>query len=100
MEGNFSKEELDSRSSLPLSGYSSVDFTKLKGADLLAVCRDDGMAWAYAFCQITKKGLDIDIDPMYVWGWFCNAIENSSQLRKREWEKLNYENRNQRPTAG
>jgi hypothetical protein len=52
------------------------DFTKFdNGSDLLQSLGDDAMKWAAAFCQITKKKLDIDLDLMYVHGWFSNLYE-------------------------
>jgi len=67
---------------------SMPDYTKFNnGADLLQALGDDGMKWAAAFCQITKKNLDIDLEVMYVQGWFANAIEHSSDVRRWAREK-------------
>jgi hypothetical protein len=66
------------------SFYDSMpDYTKFaNGGDLLDALKDDGMKWAAAFCQITKKRFDIDLDLMYVHGWMANAIEYSNDVRR------------------
>jgi hypothetical protein len=67
------------------------DYTKFdNGSDLLEALGDQGMKWAAAFCQITKKNLDIDLDLMYVMGWFANAIEHSSDVRKWRNQEENF----------
>lgn len=59
------------------------DFTKFtKGGDLLEALGDESMKWAAAFCQITKKKLDIDLPLMYVQGWFANAVERAVLVHK------------------
>src|SRR5574337_1148514 len=59
------------------------DYTQYKnGAELINALGDEGMKWAAAFCQYTKKNLDIDLDLMYVMGWFANAIEHSNVVRQ------------------
>ena len=75
------------------SFYDSMpDYTEFKnGAELLEALGDKGMNWAAAFCQHTKKSFDIDLDLMYVQGWFANAIEHSSDVRRWQREKENSE---------
>jgi hypothetical protein len=61
----------------------SFDFTSLEnGKDLLKHLGDNGMLWAAACSQFTKKKLDIDIPKEYLTQWFCNVIEHSWKLRK------------------
>jgi hypothetical protein len=64
--------------------YDSMpDYTKFtNGSDLLKALGDEGMKWAAAFCQTTKKRFDIDIELGYALGWFANAIEHSSDVRR------------------
>ena len=84
MNGEFSKQELDKRRQ-PDDIYANVDFTAVKnGGELLNMCNDNGLAWATAFKQYTKKTFDIDLDLMYLLGWFCNAIEHSHDYREQQ----------------
>lgn len=62
--------------------FSETDLTTMQDGDLLEYMRDDACLWAEAFCQhAKKKGLDIDKGWMI--GWFANAIEHSSDVRRR-----------------
>lgn len=57
------------------------DYTSMKAPDLLLAMGDDASAWAAAFCQHAKK-LGHDIDEDWMIGWFANAIEHSSDVRR------------------
>lgn len=57
------------------------DYTKMKDDELLAAMDDDAGKWATAFCQVAKKH-GHDIDEAWMIGWFANAIERSSQVRR------------------
>ena len=82
MKGEFTKEELEKRS-IPEDPYGHIDFTAVKnGGALLGMLNDNGLAWATAFRQYTKKNFDIELDLMYLQMWFSNAIEGSDQYRK------------------
>lgn len=55
-----------------------MDYTKLKGADLLHAMGDNASKWAASFCQhFPNTGLAEEI----MIGWFANAIEHSNDLR-------------------
>lgn len=59
----------------------AVDYAAMNGPELLNACGDSGFEWAKAFQQrIVDKGIHIDIDLML--GWFANAIEHSSDVRR------------------
>ena len=55
------------------------DYTKLSGPELLQALGDNAQLWAKAFLQITE-GKEIDEGLMI--GWFANAIEHSTAVRK------------------
>lgn len=81
--GSFSNDELSKRRINTDDPYGYIDFTNVKnGAELLNMLNDDALAWATAFRQYTKKPLDVDLDLMYVQGWFANAIETSNKIRE------------------
>lgn len=63
------------------------DYTNMTPGDLLRVLGDDASKWATAFCQIIERK-EIVIDEAFMLGWFANAIEYSSDVRrwKREAE--------------
>ena len=65
---------------MPAQEQVTPDYTAMSSAEMLSVLRDDGAAWAAAFCQIAKK-LGHDIDEGWMIGWFANAIETSWQTR-------------------
>jgi len=60
-----------------------TDLTKLPPNELTFYCGDDGMRWADAFCQMAKKLGYGDLDQGWVFGWFANAIEQSTHVRNR-----------------
>jgi hypothetical protein len=49
--------------------------------ELLAYMGDDAAKWAAEFCKIARD-LGHDIDEGWMIGWFANAIEHSSHIRK------------------
>jgi hypothetical protein len=49
--------------------------------ELLAYMGDDAAKWAAEFCKIARD-LGHDIDEGWMIGWFANAIEYSSHIRK------------------
>lgn len=51
--------------------------------ELLAYCRDDAAKWAEQFRKTAIKLGYSDMDEGWLIGWFANAIENSSILRKQ-----------------
>src|ERR1700722_10574594 len=70
---------------------SGFNYSKINNAAmLLGMLGDDALLWAVACKQFYKKHLDQDVDASFLWGWFANAIEGSSDKRKREmkYEKL------------
>lgn len=68
----------------PRTTREELDFTTMSGVDLLDYCRDDASKWAEAFCQIKQRqGWSADdIDEGLMVGWFANAIEHSSDVRR------------------
>jgi hypothetical protein len=56
--------------------------------ELLAYMGDDAAKWASEFCKIARD-LGHDIDEGWMIGWFANAIEHSSHIRKIEAVHLN-----------
>jgi hypothetical protein len=67
-----------------------VDYTKLDGHFLLSALGDDASKWATAFIQHAERLLDTTTpDPFdllrdhnWLTGWFANAIEHSSDVRR------------------
>jgi len=87
---NNNKFATDEQMSL-LDKASGFNYSKINnGGMLMGMLGDDGLLWAVACKQFYKKHLDQDIDASFLWGWFANAIEGSSEKRKREmkYEKL------------
>lgn len=90
-----------------------IDFAKLTDGALLTACGDDASKWAAAFCQVAKElgvfrefrepttegayeyrvtpdGRSIqDIDEGWMIGWFANAIEHATEVRRRKNPRLN-----------
>lgn len=65
---------------------NTPDYTAMSGPQLLAELGDNAAAWAAAFCQHAKKLGHGDIDEGWMIGWFANAIENSTDVRRRRSE--------------
>ena len=65
----------------PPDDTAMLDYTSLSSSELLGVLSDDAREWARAFCQIAKK-LGHDLDEGWMIGWFANAIERSSDVRR------------------
>jgi len=64
-----------------------VDYTAMEGPQLLDVLRDDASLWAEAFCQHAIK-YDFSVyDRSIMITWFANAIEHSSDVRRRRAER-------------
>ena len=61
---------------------NEVDYTFMTGPDLLTALGDDASRWAAAFCQHAKRLGHTDIDEGWMIGWFANAIEHSSDVRR------------------
>ena len=61
------------------------DYTLLKASELYMALGDDACKWATAFCQFFKKNNPaVTIDRGFVHGWFANAIEHSTDVRRRK----------------
>lgn len=60
-----------------------TDYTAMTSGKMLSALGDDASKWAAAFCQHAKK-LGHDIDEGWMIGWFANAIEHSSDVRRRK----------------
>jgi hypothetical protein len=58
-----------------------IDYTKMKGPEMLNALGDDASKWAKAFCQHAKKLGHQDIDEGWMIVWFANAIEHSFDVR-------------------
>jgi hypothetical protein len=58
------------------------DYTAMDGPKMLAAMGDDAMKWAVAFCQTARKLGHHGIDEGWMVGWFANAIEHSSDVRR------------------
>lgn len=66
---------------------SRPDVASMSGPALLEYCGDRGDRWAAAFCSVARnKG--IELDEGWMIGWFANAIEHSSQMRKPQCQAL------------
>jgi hypothetical protein len=52
-------------------------YSEMSPGDMLQAVGDDAQKWADAFCEINP---DADRETMV--GWFANAIENSSDVRR------------------
>lgn len=84
---SFSNEELEKRRINTDDPYGHIDFTSIKnGGELLGMLKDNGLAWATAFRQYTKKTFDIELELMHCQSWFANAIETSNDFRRRQRE--------------
>lgn len=64
-----------------MSEQTKPDFDSMEGPALLDYCGDSGMRWAEAFCHTAKKLGYSDMDEDWVFGWFANAIEHSTDVR-------------------
>ena len=81
---NYYREEINKTKKT-----ESVNYIKLSPTELLQACGDDASKWAEAFMQIYVNGgnkTPNDIDFGVMVGWFANAIEHSSDVRR---QKLN-----------
>lgn len=58
-----------------------TDYTKLDGPQLLAAMQDNGMKWAIAFNQHAVKLGYSEMDEGWLFTWFANAIEHSTDVR-------------------
>jgi len=56
-----------------------TDYSKFTAPELLEALGDNAQKWAQAFMQLSA-GKEIDEGLMI--GWFANAIEHSSDIRK------------------
>lgn len=61
---------------------NKTDFDTMKSGELLAYCQDDASKWAEAFCFYAKSS-GLDVDQGWMIGWFANAIEHSSDVRRQ-----------------
>lgn len=55
-----------------------MDYTKIRGVDLLHECNDDARKWAEAFLQHYPE---CGIDEESLFDWFANAIERTWDYR-------------------
>lgn len=60
----------------------TADYTTMEAGDMLKAMGDDATKWAAAFCQIATKIGHPGIDEGWMIGWFANAIEHSSDVRR------------------
>ena len=58
------------------------DYFGMDSASLLNELGDDASKWAAAFRQIAVKIGYSDMDEGWLIGWFANAIEHSSDVRR------------------
>ena len=66
-----------------MSGRETTpDYTKMQAGDLLQAVGDDAAKWAAAFVQHATKLGHSGIDERWMIGWFANAIEHSSDVRR------------------
>ena len=59
-----------------------TNYTEMDGPMMLSALADDAAKWAEAFCQHARKLGHGDIDQGWMIGWFANAIEHSSAVRR------------------
>lgn len=59
-----------------------LDYTALDSHRLLSALGDDAAKWAAAFNQTAIKLGYSDMDEGWLTGWFANAIEHSSDVRR------------------
>lgn len=72
-----------------MASEPTTDYTIMEGAELLSALDDDASKWAAAFRQIALKLGYSDMDEGWLIGWFANAIEHSSDVRRWRREREN-----------
>ena len=64
-----------------LAAIRALALSDALGGALLQAMGDDAVKWAAAFCAIATE-LGHNIDEGWMTGWFANAIEHSSDVRR------------------
>lgn len=64
-----------------------TDYSAMSPADFPSALGDDASKWAAAFVQIAAEKGHPGIDEGWMIGWFANAIEHSSAVRRWRAEK-------------
>jgi hypothetical protein len=64
------------------------DYTTMSSSEMITALGDDAMKWSVAFCQMARKLGHHGIDEGWMVGWFANAIEHSSDVRRWQREAL------------
>lgn len=59
-----------------------IDYTRMQASEMLGNLGDDGAKWAAAFRQHAEKLGHAGMDEGWLAGWFANAIEHSSDVRR------------------
>jgi hypothetical protein len=59
-----------------------TDYTKLESHKMVEALGDDAAKWAAAFKQHAEKLGHEGVDEGWLIGWFANAIEHSSDVRR------------------
>jgi len=62
-----------------MTDQSNLDYFAMSPCDMLQAVGDDASKWADAYCQIWPNGCT---DHATMLGWFANAIEYSSDVRR------------------
>ncbi len=65
------------------------DYTAMEGHEMLNALGDNAWKWAAAFRQTAVKLGYSDMDEGWLIGWFANAIEHSTEVRRRHAEQEN-----------
>lgn len=79
--GQAVERQLRATGALP----GEICYTEMQPSHVLIALGDDAEKWATAFCQHARQLGIPDIDPGWMVGWFANAIEHSSDVRR--WRK-------------
>ena len=70
-----------------MTNVNFVDYVAMSSGELLTAVGDDAYKWADAFCQTAKRMGINGIESDWMIGWFANAIEHSSDVRRWRMEK-------------
>ena len=63
------------------------DYTAMPNGEILQTLGDDASKWAAAFKQHAEKLGHTGMDEGWLIGWFANAIEHSTDVRRWRQEK-------------
>lgn len=64
-----------------------IDYTAMQPAEMLTALGDDASKWAAAFNQFAVNSGHASMDEGWLIGWFANAIEHSTDVRRRRREQ-------------